>query len=240
MEIVEKEMTVWLTYHDDAQIEQYDLKEDDTIRLFKGNNTEVEGESINHLNRFYSEMTTMYWVWKNKKRSKYVGFCHYRRRFTHFLEIEKGECQVMDIQSFTFTEFQHYKDIHNYNDFYDIVDILNEKYGEGNIYSEYMLTSKTFIPYCCFIMHYGDFESLCEFLFPILFDFDSKHCLNMDADRYWAKVEKDFRYDNKEYQCRAMSFLAERLISCYIICNMNAVCIKALDTKNDYYDEFKK
>ena len=196
-----KELEILLTYRDEKQIQQYGLKETDTIRLFKCNNTSVEGEDINHLNRFYSEMTTMYWVWKNKKRSKYVGFCHYRRRFTYFLEIEKGECQVMDIRNFPFTEFQHYKDIHNYNDYYDIVDILNEKYGEGNIYSEYMLTSKTFIPYCCFIMHYDDFESLCEFFFPILFDFDSKHRLNMDADRYWAKAEKDFRYDNKEYQC---------------------------------------
>lgn len=236
MEIAEKEMTVWLTYHDDAQIEQYNLKEDDTIRLFKGNNTEVEGENINHLNRFYSEMTTMYWVWKNKKRSKYVGFCHYRRRFTHFMEIEHGECQVMEMVSFPFTVFQHYKDAHNYNDFYDIVDILNEKYGKDNKYSEYMLNSKTFIPFCSYIMHYDDFESLCGFFFPILFEFDRRHGLNMNEESYWAKAEKDFRYDKKEYQCRAVSFLAERLISCYIVCNMKAVCVKALGTKLGYYD----
>lgn len=232
----EKEITVWLTYHEDTQIEQYNLKEDDTICLFKGNNIEVEGENINHLNRFYSEMTTMYWVWKNYKRSKYVGFCHYRRRFTHFIEIESGECQVLEILSFPFTVFQHYKDAHNYNDFYDIVDLLNEKYGKGNKYSEYMLHSRTFIPFCSFIMHYDEFESLCEFLFPILFAFDHKHNLNMDVDRYWAKAEKDFRYDNKGYQCRAISFLAERLISCYMVCNMHAVGVKALDTKFGYYD----
>jgi hypothetical protein len=58
----------------------------------------------------------------------------------------------------------------------------------------------------------------------------------MDANRYWSKAEKDFRYDNKEYQCRAVAFLAERLISCYIICNMNAVGVKALDTKTNYYN----
>ena len=102
----EKDLTIWLTYHDDAQIEQYDLKEDDTIRLFKGNNMEVEGENINHLNKFYSEMTTMYWVWKNNIRSKHVGFCHYRRRFTHLMEIEQGECQVMEVINFPFTVFQ--------------------------------------------------------------------------------------------------------------------------------------
>lgn len=236
MEQTEKEMTMWLTYHDDAQIEQYNLKEDDTVRLFKGNNLEVKGESINHLNRFYSEMTTMYWVWKNNKRSKYVGFCHYRRRFTHFMEIEHGECQVMEVIKFPFTIFHHYKDAHNYNDYYDVIDILNEKYGKNNKYSEYMLQSKTFIPFCSFIMHYDDFVSLCEFFFPILFEFDCRHHLDMDADKYWEKAESDFRYDNKEYQCRAMSFLAERLISSYIVCNMNAVCVKAIDTKLGYYD----
>ena len=73
MEITEKEMTVWLTYHDDAQIEQYNLKEDETIRLFKGNNTEVKGENINHLNRFYSEMTTMYWVWYGSGRRCFMS-----------------------------------------------------------------------------------------------------------------------------------------------------------------------
>lgn len=226
----EKDLTIWLTYHDDAQIEQYDLKEDDTIRLFKGNCMEVEGENINHLNKFYSEMTTMYWVWKNNKRSKYVGFCHYRRRFTHIMEVDKGECQVMEINHFPFKVCQHYKDAHNYNDFYDIVDILNEKYGKDNKYSEYMLNSKTFVPFCSFVMNYDDFVALCEFFFPVLFEFDRKHDLKMLADRYWAKAEKDFRYDNKNYQCRAMSFLAERLISCYIVCNMNAACVKCIDT----------
>lgn len=234
--VVEKDLTIWLTYHDDVQIEQYNLKEDDVIRLFKGNNMEVEGESINYLNSFYSEMTTMYWVWKNQIKSKHVGFCHYRRRFTHLAEIGDAECQVMEFVDFPFTIRQHYKDAHNYNDFNDVVDILNQKYGEGNMYSEYMLNSRTFIPFCSFIMRYEDFESLCEFFFPVLFEFDRRHGLNMNAENYWAKAEKDFRFDNKVYQARAMSFLAERLISCYIICHLDAVCVKSINTKLRYDD----
>ena len=230
------DLTIWITYHEDAHIEQYNLKEDNMICLFKGNDTNVEGKSINHLNRFYSEMTTIYWVWKNKKVSKNVGFCHYRRRFTHLVELNRGECQVMEIVNFPSTILYQYKDAHNYKDFYDIIDILNEKYGEGNKYSKYMLNSKTFVPFCCFIMTYEDFEALCEFLFPILFEFDRKHNLNMDADKYWTKTEKDFRYDDKNYQCRAVSFLAERLISCYIVCNMNAVSVKSIGTRLEYYN----
>lgn len=234
METSEKELTIWLTYHEDSQVEQYGLKEDDTIRLFKGNAPNIEGENINHLNRFYSEMTTMYWVWKNQHKSRLVGFCHYRRRFPSLIEIKQGECQVLKIQKQSYTLSGHYKCVHNYQDYDDIVDILNHKYGEGNKYAEYLLHGTTFIPFCCFIMHWGDFVKLCEFFFPILFEFDRLHGLHMDASRYWAKAEKDFRYDNKNYQCRAMSFLAERLISCYMVCDMNAYCVQLLHNEYDF------
>lgn len=59
-----KNINVWITYHKDEQVEQYSLREDDTFRLFKGNRQDVPGNSINHLNAFYSEAVTLYWVWK--------------------------------------------------------------------------------------------------------------------------------------------------------------------------------
>ena len=39
---VMRDLTIWLTYHDDSQIEQYGLREDDVFRLFKGNAVNVE------------------------------------------------------------------------------------------------------------------------------------------------------------------------------------------------------
>ena len=33
------DLTIWLTYHDDSMIGQYNLKEDEVLRLFKGNDT---------------------------------------------------------------------------------------------------------------------------------------------------------------------------------------------------------
>ncbi len=44
-----KDIIIWQTYHDDTQIEQFHLKETGTIHLFKGNDTNVDGENINHL-----------------------------------------------------------------------------------------------------------------------------------------------------------------------------------------------
>lgn len=37
------------------------------------------GENISRLNCYYSELTGVYWVWKNCRDLDYVGVCHYRR-----------------------------------------------------------------------------------------------------------------------------------------------------------------
>ena len=37
------------------------------------------GENISDKNCYYSELTGLYWVWKNCHDVDYVGTCHYRR-----------------------------------------------------------------------------------------------------------------------------------------------------------------
>ena len=45
---------------------------------FQGDDT---GENISDKNKYYSELTGIYWVWKNT-RQNITGTCHYRRYFT--------------------------------------------------------------------------------------------------------------------------------------------------------------
>lgn len=77
-------------------------------------------------------------------------------------------------------------------------------------------------------MQWEDFDRLCHFLFPILEAFDKRNGLNMIPDRYAEKAMRDFRYDDVVYQRRAISFLAERLVSCFLVCEMRAYCISEI------------
>ena len=190
-----KDFNMWCTYHEDSQIKQYDLCEDETFHLFRGNDLDVEGENINYLNAFYSEIVTFYWVWKNNIKSTKVGFCHYRRRFDQILELEPGTCQVLDLHH-NFDVFRHYKSCHNYQDYYDAVEIIREQYGENNPYMRYMLQGRTFIPYCSFIMHWKDFDRLCNFLFPILEAYDRKNGLNKQV------LKISFIFSTDYFGCR--------------------------------------
>ena len=221
-----KDIQIWLTYHDDKLLETYKLHDTEMIKLYKGNE-KLSCDNINFLNKFYAELTTMYYVWKNKQKSEIVGFCHYRRLFRNFVSLEKGTCQVWAIHNVG-NVFNNYKSAHNYQDMCDAMEILDEFYGKNNRYSEYLVKSEVFVPCCCFIMHYSDFEKMCNWLFPILFAWDKKNGLNMSPDKYLEKAKHDFRYDNVDYQCRTVAFLAERLISCYIVTEMKPFCITSL------------
>lgn len=50
----------------------------DKVADIQGDET---GENISYKNRYYSELTGIYWAWKNTKHSV-TGACHYRRYFT--------------------------------------------------------------------------------------------------------------------------------------------------------------
>lgn len=205
---------IWVSYHKDGQVETYGLKDDATHRLF-ATHRGTDGKDINAMNPVYSEMVTMWYVWKNNAKSTYVGFNHYRRRFNVRRLPAKGECQVLRIYDFGETVYDQYARYHRRDDMDAMLSILDGKYGAGNPYSVHIRESRTMIGKCCFLMRWTDFTKLCRYLFPLLDEF-SKACGCATVEDWRNKAAKDFGEKHADYQKRVVSFLAERLISAWI------------------------
>lgn len=88
--------------------------EDSPLLDYTGDDT---GENISGRNCYFSELTGMYWVWKNAKES-YVGTCHYRR-------------YLLNRQGYMFTEGE----LMELLDRYDVITTktlqLNNSYYDG-------------------------------------------------------------------------------------------------------------
>lgn len=216
---------IWISYHKDEQVEQYNLKEDSTHRLF-ATHKPIEGRNINAMNPVYSEMVTMWYVWKNNVESKYVGFEHYRRRMDTTERPARGECIVYKIMDFLFESvYDQYARCHKKEDIDLMIECLDNRYGKDNAYARNLREYHLLISNCCFIMHWEDFVKMCEFLFPLLDDFAAMCGIsNTDVQEWRKKAVRDFGENARiEYQTRILSFLAERLISAWIFVNLTPI-----------------
>lgn len=216
-----KDYRIWVSYHKDELVEDYGLKEDEHHVLFP-THMEADKTNINRMNPVYSEMVTMWYVWKNNIKSDCVGFEHYRRHLSIRFIPKKNECLIFRALDFgRKTIYEQYAKCHNAKDMDVVLSILDKKYGEGNAYRKYIMESRVLIANCCFLMRWADFTKLCEFLFPILEEFGKVAVANPESLSDWKdKAVNDFGHDRTEYQMRVVSFLAERLISAWIASNM--------------------
>jgi hypothetical protein len=105
---------------------------------YLGDNT---GENISDMNCYYSELTGIYWIWKNDISTDYVGVCHYRRylinaegKLFHESEFEDILKDYDIITSkklkYDFTYYEGYSDAHNINDLIETGKVISEKYPE--------------------------------------------------------------------------------------------------------------
>ena len=217
--------TIWQTYHNDALLAEYNLKEDEHHRLFAVHK-DAPLENINYMNPCWSELTTMWYVWHNRLASPVVGFAHYRRPLATTALPQKGQCMIykqIRLKSGE-TVRDQYARCHNVEDFDLMLQLVNKRYGEGNAYAKHLLTSTRMIINCCFLMLWQDFMGLGDFLFPLLDDFAEATGCGRDVNLWREKARHDFpEADEQEvaYQMRLPGFLAERLISAYITTHLN-------------------
>lgn len=158
-----------------------------------------QGENISNLNCYYSELTGMYWIWKNVTDVKYVGTCHYRRYlvdeelhiFTkgQYLEL-LDRYDVITTRKVHLNNSYHYGFAANHNivaldetgqvikelypDYYDTFERLVN--GPDTYFGNILVTSKE------------KYDKYCQWLFSIFFEVQRRIDMETDKDDYHRRV----------------------------------------------------
>lgn len=222
-----------------------------------------QGENISDKNEFYSELTGTYWAWKNTQQ-EIVGVCHYRRYFTaqsepwylkfkyfitHPFKVQKGpnpliytnnvkkhlpkiltEKEAVEFlkehdvvlptaRRFRYSLQAHYAKYHDIRDLEIVTEILQEKFPEYLNTWEKVLSGNVLYANNMFILKNDLFQQFMEWWFEMLFEFEKRE----DLESYQG------------YQRRILGFVAERLLTLWVIHNK----LKIKELKLIYFKKFK-
>lgn len=169
------------------------------------------GDNISSLNMYYSELTGLYWAWKNVRNTEYIGLCHYRRYFLNEQNRLMSKADFIPILekydvilSQPVTSEQCYRDTyaeaHNIRDLEAVGEAIAALYPDCiPIFNEVLAGSKL---YCgnLFVTTKALFDEYAEWLFSI-FDAAEKH---IDVSTY------------DDYHRRVYGFLSEQLIYVWV------------------------
>ena len=191
--------------------------------------SDSDGDNISYLNDKYCELTTQYWAWKNLNSDYYGFFHYRRflsfnenqknneYQYTYmddfFIKetklndenirnvVEKYDIVVPAPMIFYEGIYHQYKfsNNHDIKDLENIFNIVLQKHPNFKKIIKNVKKSKEFYPCNMYIMKKEIFFNYCEWLFPILKEFDENY---------------DYNYKNL-YSNRIIGFLAERLFNVY-------------------------
>lgn len=155
-----------------------------------GDNT---GDNISDKNRFYNEITSVYWAWKNQQQldyPDYIGFMHYRRQFL----FDDEKCSKYSNSSFFAPESQYRisclsdsdivelfseKQIQNAVNGYDLIVTRPAEYKNITVYEQYKLESR--------FHEISDLDKICLIIknkFPAFSESVDTY-LNSDKHYFW-------------------------------------------------------
>lgn len=179
-----------------------------------------EGDNISVKQPNYSEITALYWGWKNLN-AEYMGICHYRRYFAeplHKHSMRKRKkiifhkkdyeriLQKYDIilsenwNIYPLTVREQYERAHNKRDLDMVENIIREQ--KPQYIDAFTHTMEQYELHACnlFVAKKDLINQYCEWLFPILFELEKR----IDISDY------------DEYQARVCGYLAERLFNVWL------------------------
>lgn len=180
------------------------------------------GENISSKNPNYSELSSLYCIWKNQLNSghDYYGLCHYRRFFGIIRPFLKPEILTVD-QADKF--LNRYDIILPQRIWFDSMSVRTqlvrtsvdkENYLQirrvvAQIYPDYLQDYDTImrgniLSICnLFVTDKMHFEQYCEWLFNLLFEIEKRVVIN----------------PQNEYRKRIFGFIGERLLNVWVLHN---------------------
>ena len=178
-----------------------------------------EGENISEKNPYYSELTAVYWAWKNLK-ADYVGLAHYRR---HFCLKRKGKdwdsvlttaeaeslCGKYDLvlpklrRLYIETVYSHYDHTFDGKQFDNARKVIADLCPEYIESFDRAMKRRVEHLFNMFIMKRELFDSYCSWMFPILEKLETMYDLkSMDP-----------------FQARLIGRVNERLLDVWVMKN---------------------
>lgn len=170
-----------------------------------------EGDNISFKNSSWSELTVLYWGWKNVKNVEYLGLVHYRRYFDLNINASNIEAIMSGYDMLTVNENKGFEPNMNRNglimstsqeDFYIFLDTLlgfYPQYKEPII--DYFYNHYSFVPFTMFLAKKEIYDDYCSFIFPVLFE-----------------VEKRIKPREYSRQKRVIGYFGEWSLGMYILC----------------------
>lgn len=173
--------------------------------------TDADGDNISEKNAGWSELSAIYWGWKNINDVEYLGLNHYRRYF----DIDINEGNVDDIMNgydiLTVDDYIGYEFNMNMlgligntsrEDAYLYVDAMIGMHPEcKQEIIDYFFNCNHFTPFTMFLAKKDVYDDFCEFIFPVLYE-----------------LEKKILPHNYVRQKRVMGYFGEVSLGVYIMC----------------------
>ncbi|MDD6810709.1 MAG: DUF4422 domain-containing protein [Lachnospiraceae bacterium] len=170
------------------------------------------GDNISHLNLYYSELTGLYWAWKNIRNTEYIGLCHYRRYFlneNHSIMTKADFLPILEkynviISQPVFSEKCYrdsYAEAHTIHDLEAVSEAIATLYPDCMPIFQDVLSGRKL--YCgnLFVTTKELFDDYAQWLFSI-FELASKQ---IDVSTY------------DDYHKRVYGFLSEQLLFVWVL-----------------------
>lgn len=170
------------------------------------------GDNISNQNPYFSELTGIYWLWKNyPDTDENIGICHYRRFFMNdqwkILDNDDYEAILSDYDIITSKAMyadcpyaDYYAKGHFKKDLDIEAEVVKELYPDDYPYFEkVMQNNKYYFGNLC-VTSNKIFKEYCAWMFPILFEVQKR----VDISNY------------DQHQKRIFGFLSEQLLLVYI------------------------